>query len=49
MKLRELEKFASDDPKCEKCGTSLDYYEEEGVKTWWQCPKCGNKEGELEW
>ena len=44
------DKFESDDPKCEKCGTSLDYYEKKGVKTWWQCPKCDNKEGEnFEW
>ena len=43
------EKFESDDPRCEKCNTSLDYCEEEGVNVWWQCPKCGNIEGEGSW
>ena len=43
------QKFETDDPKCELCGTSLDCYENEGFDTYWRCPKCGNIENIKEW
>jgi len=42
-------KYLTDDPKCDKCGASLDYCEDEGYKSWWECSKCGNIENVKEW
>lgn len=44
-----LEKIERDDPKCEKCDEFLDYHEIEGLKTYWQCPKCKNVENIKLW
>lgn len=43
------EKWNTNNPQCELCGTSLEYWEEEGRKTWWQCPKCNHVENVNEW
>lgn len=42
-------KFETDNPTCEKCGTPLDYCETEGVASWWECPNCGNIENRKPW